>query len=115
MILVLCNAPCHHGFGPEIRDPDLNTKLRDTVLLPEVEDDRGIEVRIDFRIEGFYGWGSGFSQARSENGMNKKEVAQATQNLFARQYPSRVIERAQECMDEKGWPLIWIPRYMPNF
>ena len=44
-----------------------------------------------------------------------KEVARVTRAFFTREYVSRIVERVQAFMDEKGWRLIWTPPYMPSF
>lgn len=125
MVLVLDNAPYHHGFDPEIKVPESNTKLYNTKLLQkygvkfvsvprEVEDDRGNKTNIDVRIE-VPPEGSVFPQARSKNGMSKREVARVTRDFFAHKHPSRLVERVQAFVDEKRWSLIWTPPYMPSF
>lgn len=79
----------------------------------ELEYDRGNKTDIDFRIE-IPQKGSAFPQARSKNGMSKKEIARATRAFFAREYPPKVAERVQAFMDGKGWSLIWTPLCMPR-
>lgn len=94
MVLVLDNAPHHHGFDPEIKVPGSNTSLYNTKLLQaygvkhvsaprEVENDWGNMSNIDVGIQVPHD-GSDVPQARSKNGMGAKEVAAANHDLLAR-------------------------------
>lgn len=77
----------------------------------EVEDDKGCAASINFRI-GVPGVWCVFPCARSKDGMTKKEVARATDSSLTHEHLSRVVDRAQGFVDEKGLSLIWIPPHM---
>lgn len=80
----------------------------------EMDDESGNKAKNDLR-SGVPHEEVVFPQARSKNGMSNKKVAQATRDFFNREYPSRGVERVELLMHEKGWSLIWSPRYMPSF
>lgn len=125
MILVLDNAPYHHGYDPEVRVPESNSKKYNTDLLRKygakkitvkrmVHSGDGRTREVDLRFE-VPPEGSHFPQARSSNGLSRDEVAKATRVFFKRVHPMKLVERVDAFMQKKGWELIWTPPYMPSF
>lgn len=62
-----------------------------------------------------YPEGKEFPKSRSDGGVSKAEVAEATRAYLKKFEPDKLIERVDNFMKDNSWALIWTPPYVPSF
>ncbi|CAM9200527.1 unnamed protein product, partial [Laminaria digitata] len=91
MILVLDNAPYHHGWDAVVGVPEDNKKAYNVDLLRQL------------------------NNSKDGDGVSAEEVVAEVRAQYMQKDPSKLLERAEAFMRGSGWELIWTPPYMPKF
>lgn len=124
MILVLDNAPYHHGFDPEVKVPEITARsttpifcesTRSRRLLPSVAWTTATAARRTVSSTVRYQQkGPSFRRRDLKMGVSRAKVAQATPAYFNERDPSKHIERLDRFMQDEAWELTRTPPYMPS-
>lgn len=126
MILVLDNASYHHGYDAEVGVPETNTKMHNTALLRkykakkitvqrEEPDGAGGKRVVNHNFEVPKAGSFPNSNSKCGRGVTAAELALATRAFFQLKHPTKLMEKVEVFMHERGWQLIWTPPYMPSF
>lgn len=111
MILVLDNAPYHHGYDKTVKNPSTNTKLLNTELLRKYGVKKVTSGAKSFLVPSK----GGFHSAPA--GPSREDVALALRLYMQKHHPLLLQERVDALFSEQDdlHQLIWTPPYMPGF